>query len=210
MFSRIFPLAAFAACLLAIAACSDSSAPPATANALAAPTPTAIPTHTPTLTAAPISTTASTPTAAPIARHTPHYEFEESFPPGFRPSQITLGDGYICGLDDDGRAVCVEGVADAREAVYQSASFSSISSGKLHVCGLGDGGAVSCWGSDEFGENDPPAGAFSALAAGKRHNSRCARTARRSAGDGTRAGAPLRRRTRVLSQSPPAGRTVAA
>ena len=196
MFPRIFQFAAFAVCVLAIAACADSSPPPAAANALAALTPTAAPTNTPppaptakpthtpspaatpthTPTPSPTATPTHTPTptaaptAAPIAPHTPHYEYEESFPPGFRPSQIEVGDGYICGLDEDGRAVCIEGVADMREEVYQSAEFSSISSGRFHVCGLGDGGEISCWGSDEFGESVPPGGAFSSLAAGKRHN----------------------------------------
>ena len=78
---------------------------------------------------------------------------------------------YACGLNEDGRALCVDSGKEALEGDYRSAKFSAISSGKFHVCGLGDGGALSCWGGgNQYGEIDPPAGAFSALAAGKRHN----------------------------------------
>ena len=77
---------------------------------------------------------------------------------------------YDCGLNEDGRAVCVVGIENALETDYRPAGLSAISGGKLHVCGLEDGGAISCWGINQYGERDPPAGVFSSLAAGKRHN----------------------------------------
>ena len=73
-------------------------------------------------------------------------------------------------MNEDGRAACVIGLEDRLETPYQTDIFSAISGGREHVCGLENGGAVLCWGSNGLGESNPPGGAFSSLAAGKRHN----------------------------------------
>ena len=83
-----------------------------------------------------------------------------------RLTQIALGHDYVCGLNEGARAVCIE---DLRGLTFQPASLSSISAGKFFFCGLGYGGAVSCWGHSPYGEASPPPGAFSSVSAGKRH-----------------------------------------
>ena len=47
--------------------------------------------------------------------------------------------------------------------------FASVSAGWLHTCGLGRGGLVECWGSDEFGQASPLSGEFSSVSAGGFH-----------------------------------------
>ena len=51
----------------------------------------------------------------------------------------------------------------------KDAEFSEISSGLTYACGLGIGGAISCWGLGPAVDSPPPAGAFSSVSAGRRH-----------------------------------------
>ena len=44
--------------------------------------------------------------------------------------------------------------------------WSSISAGAFHTCGIRTNGEISCWGSNRFGESDPPSGTFTAVSAG--------------------------------------------
>ena len=48
-------------------------------------------------------------------------------------------------------------------------SFTSVSGGQHHTCGLETGGFVVCWGSNFHGESTPPAGSFASVTAGKIH-----------------------------------------
>ena len=177
MLSAIFRIAALASFALALAACSDSapSQSPASMSAIDAPdaarTPTPTPAHTPipTSTASPTSTTSPTPT--PTATPAPASLYgtdalDARFPPDWRLSRIAQGRDYVCGLNEDGRALCV---GDAQVPLDQAAELSSISSGRRYACGLRANGGASCWGRDAYGETKPPEGAFSALSAGKSH-----------------------------------------
>ena len=181
MTSCISLIAALASLVLTLtlAACSNSPAPASSGLAKA---PTAIPTHAPTSTA--IFTLAPTATPSPIPTHTPtptsgpppstpthtpapaQYKTDSPFPSGSRFSQITQGGDHICGLDEDGRALCVGYLRDLPD---QNAELSSVSSGLKYACGLKTDGAIVCWGDNWHGETSSPEGAFSALSAGKRH-----------------------------------------
>ena len=125
--------------------------------------PTAIPTHAPTST--------PTPTPTPIPTHTPtptplYGGIGARFPSDWRLSQITLGGNHVCGLNEDGRALCI---GEAPNILGQGVEFSSISSGLHYACGLRTDGAIACWGENSLGETSSPEGPFSALSAGKRH-----------------------------------------
>ena len=65
-------------------------------------------------------------------------------------------------------AVCW-GANDDRQATPPGGSFTSVSTGLSHSCGLRSG-LVVCWGSSFFGQASPPAGSFSAVSAGADHS----------------------------------------
>ena len=48
-------------------------------------------------------------------------------------------------------------------------SFSAVSTGIWHTCGLRESGEVECWGNNDNGQASPPAGRFSAVSAGGFH-----------------------------------------
>ena len=48
-------------------------------------------------------------------------------------------------------------------------TFTSISVGREHICGVRTDGRVACWGSDNSGQAAPPAGSFKAVSAGSSH-----------------------------------------
>ena len=53
----------------------------------------------------------------------------------------------------------------------QTASFTAVSAGGNHSCGLGADGSVVCWGSNEYGQATPPQTAsFTAVSAGGAHS----------------------------------------
>ena len=51
-----------------------------------------------------------------------------------------------------------------------ASDFAAVSAGLEHSCGLRASGAVTCWGSEEFGQADAPEGTFRAVAAGGLHS----------------------------------------
>ena len=51
-----------------------------------------------------------------------------------------------------------------------TAGFSAVDSGGAHSCGLRADGAVTCWGGNENGQAQAPAGQFSAVSAGRTHS----------------------------------------
>ena len=57
--------------------------------------------------------------------------------------------------------------ADAASPVVPG--FSAVSAGGGHTCGLRETGAVECWGNNDVGQTDAPAGRFSAVSAGGGH-----------------------------------------
>ena len=48
-------------------------------------------------------------------------------------------------------------------------SFSQVSAGGEHTCGLKSDGTVACWGYNYFGQSTPPGGSFSQVSAGHWH-----------------------------------------
>ena len=48
-------------------------------------------------------------------------------------------------------------------------TFTTISVGADHTCGILDTGAVACWGLDDAGQSTPPAGTFTTISAGGDH-----------------------------------------
>lgn len=119
---------------------------------------------------------------------------------GIRFSTIRAGDWHTCGLDETGRAWCWGGGAngqlgsgstptDAEVPVPVSGghTFTDLSAGGLHTCGLDPSGLAWCWGDDTYGQlgdgatgisSTPVAVAgdhtFTALALGSAHT--CATT----------------------------------
>ncbi|HCP61715.1 MAG TPA: hypothetical protein DIU14_04485, partial [Actinobacteria bacterium] len=45
-------------------------------------------------------------------------------------------------------------------ATPPSGSFSSVSAGRYHTCGVKTDGTVACWGDDTSGQATPPSGSF--------------------------------------------------
>ena len=52
------------------------------------------------------------------------------------------------------------------QATPPAGTFSQLSAGSEHTCGVKTDGIVACWGADECGQATPPAGTFSQLSAG--------------------------------------------
>src|SRR6266566_2174709 len=48
-------------------------------------------------------------------------------------------------------------------------TVAQVSAGHSHTCALRTDNTVVCWGSDNFGQATPPAGAFTQVSAGGRH-----------------------------------------
>ena len=48
--------------------------------------------------------------------------------------------------------------------------FAAVAAGERHSCALNSIGSIKCWGSNEFGESDPPMGLFTVIAAGDSHS----------------------------------------
>ena len=51
-----------------------------------------------------------------------------------------------------------------------TARFTAVDSGAAHACGLRSDGTVTCWGSNDDGQSEAPAGQFTALSAGTTHS----------------------------------------
>ena len=70
------------------------------------------------------------------------------------------------------RAEMATFLARALGLVDLSASmrFTAVAAGANHSCGLRGDGSIDCWGSNPFGQADPPAGRFTAVAAGANHS----------------------------------------
>lgn len=97
--------------------------------------------------------------------------YEEGIYRGF-----AVSSWQVCALDLAGRAGCwpffhwTEPITVGWEQALAAARFSVIDAGDVHVCGIRDNGGILCWGSNEAGQLDAPAGGpFVHLAAGAGH-----------------------------------------
>ena len=112
-------------------------------------------------------------------------------------SAVSAGSGHTCAIRDDGAIECWGNNSttvwlgeDTSEEAHTgqldapSGSFTAISAGSHHTCGLRNTGAIECWGSNNglewneeigasvvvhSGQAIPPAGNFSAVSAGSYH-----------------------------------------
>jgi hypothetical protein len=68
----------------------------------------------------------------------------------------------------DGTVACW-GFNDSGAATPPAGTFTQVSAGGAHTCGLRSDGTIACWGSDFSGQATPPAGTFTQVSAGGRH-----------------------------------------
>ena len=54
--------------------------------------------------------------------------------------------------------------------VPQSGTFTSVSVGQRHSCGVGADGSIACWGSNDNGQASSPYGTFVSVSAGALHS----------------------------------------
>ena len=68
-------------------------------------------------------------------------------------------------------AVLASAVLPARPGAEANpdATFTQVSAGVLHSCGVKTGGTLACWGFNEDGRATPPAGSFTQVSAGGMH-----------------------------------------
>jgi hypothetical protein len=68
----------------------------------------------------------------------------------------------------DGTLACW-GSNDYGKATPPDDTFSQVSAGGFHTCGVGTDGTLACWGWDYYGQAAPPTGTFSQVSAGAEH-----------------------------------------
>ena len=79
------------------------------------------------------------------------------------------GFGHSCGVrTTDGTVVCW-GADDDGQATPPQGTFTQVSAGGFHTCGVQTQGTVACWGNDEIGQATPPGGTFTQVSAGNSH-----------------------------------------
>ena len=59
--------------------------------------------------------------------------------------------------------------ANAGQATPPAGTFTAVSVGTSHSCGLRTSGEIACWGNDESGQTNAPEGNFTAVSAGEEH-----------------------------------------
>jgi hypothetical protein len=55
---------------------------------------------------------------------------------------------------------------DSGQATPPAGTFTAVTAGYVHSCGLRTDGTIACWGSNVYGQAAPPAGTFTQLSAG--------------------------------------------
>ena len=95
---------------------------------------------------------------------------------------VSAGGTHTCGLRENSAIECW-GWNGERLTNTPAGSFSAVSAGGVaenpmvsfisepaaHTCGLRTNGAITCWGDNEQGQTDAPAGSFTAVSAGGAH-----------------------------------------
>jgi hypothetical protein len=68
----------------------------------------------------------------------------------------------------DGTLACWGDNEDG-QATPPAGTFTVVSAGAFHTCGLKTDGTLACWGDNEHGQATPPAGTFTVVSAGAYH-----------------------------------------
>ena len=77
--------------------------------------------------------------------------------PGVEATQVTSGQGFACMLPAAEEAVAVcWGLDTAGETSPPSVTFTEISAGMAHACGIESGGDLRCWGDSAAGQLEAP------------------------------------------------------
>jgi len=97
-------------------------------------------------------------------------------------SEVSAGLWHTCGVKTDGTVACavmescditcgrpLREKNDFGQAIPPSGTFTQISAGSLHTCGVKTDGTLACWGKNDSGESTPPVGAFTEVSAGSQH-----------------------------------------
>ena len=97
-------------------------------------------------------------------------------------SEVSAGLWHTCGVKTDGTVACavmescditcgrpLREKNDFGQAIPPSGTFTQISAGSLHICGVKTDGTLACWGKNDSGESTPPVGAFTEVSAGSQH-----------------------------------------
>jgi hypothetical protein len=78
---------------------------------------------------------------------------------------LSAGDGFTCGLQNDGRIVCF-GLDDRGQTDAPAGNFLSLSSGASSSCAVRTNLSLACWGDASDGLTSPPAGVFNRVSVG--------------------------------------------
>ncbi len=97
-------------------------------------------------------------------------------------SEVSAGLWHTCGVKTDGTVACavmescditcgrpLREKNDFGQATPPSGTFTQISAGSLHTCGVKTDGTLACWGKNDSGESTPPTGTFTEVSAGSQH-----------------------------------------
>jgi alpha-tubulin suppressor-like RCC1 family protein len=97
-------------------------------------------------------------------------------------SEVSAGLWHTCGVKTDGTVACavmescditcgrpLREKNDFGQAMPLSGTFTEISAGSLHTCGVKTDGTLACWGKNDSGESTPPTGTFTEVSAGSQH-----------------------------------------
>ena len=78
--------------------------------------------------------------------------------------------GSINCLDKLGYLDGLPGGSQNPDAGSMPATYKAISAARWHSCAIGVSGEAVCWGANDYGKADAPAGKFTAISAGDRHS----------------------------------------
>ncbi|MEC7985121.1 MAG: RCC1 domain-containing protein [Myxococcota bacterium] len=76
--------------------------------------------------------------------------------------------GFYCAIMSDSTLTCWGNDSNGQVSDMPSGTFTSVSLGYEHACGLNTSGALECWGNDDYNQvSNTPSGTFTQLAVGQ-------------------------------------------